>query len=209
MRSGEKIVVFDVETGGLNPARHPIIQFAALAMDHEWKELEALELKIQFDVSVADAQALEVNHYDPETWKRDAVTAPKARQMVSDFFRRHSTMAKVSKAGKPYKIAALCGHNARFDGEFLAAWFKAADQFCPAACYEALCTVEFGRWLSFGATTRPENHKLETLCSYYGIELTQAHDALSDVRATAALARHLYRQIDAARLEAKCKLSAV
>jgi DNA polymerase III epsilon subunit-like protein len=37
----------------------------------------------------------------------------------------------------------------------------------------------------------PSDYKLETLCKYFGITTEGAHDALTDVRMCAALARRL------------------
>ena len=39
----------------------------------EWKELGHFERKIQFDEAAASKEALEINHYDPEIWKKEAV----------------------------------------------------------------------------------------------------------------------------------------
>lgn len=192
--SGHRLVVFDVETGGLDPARHPIIQFAAVAVDvaADWKELEALELKLLFDENAAEKQALEVNHYDPDVWRREGVLQPLAYRRISDFLRRHATLRKVSaKSGKPYEVARLCGHNGRFDGDFLAATFKRAGLFLPAACFEVLDTLALARWVSMVSPPGPTDHKLGSLCAWMGIELLDAHDALADVRATCELARRL------------------
>lgn len=186
-----RLIVFDVETGGLDPNRHPVIQFAGIAVDDVWAELEALEVKVRFDESAADAEALAVNHYDRETWEREAVAQPIARGMIADFMRRHATLRKLSRSHKPYTVARLAAHNARFDAEFLAAWFKRTNEFLPGACYEALCTLDLARWVSFVRRSAPLDHKLGTLCALLGIEHGDAHDALADVRATVEVARRL------------------
>lgn len=187
----ERIVFFDVETGGLDPLRHPIIQFAAVVLDETWREVEALEMKIAFDISKAEPGALDVNHFDPDVWKRDAVHANGARDRVADLFRRNATFGKISTMGRPYTVARLAAHNAPFDCGFLTEWFKAAGMFCPAACYEPLDTLSLARWASLGVSQGPENHKLESLCRWLGIEHGGAHDALADVRATVEVARVL------------------
>ncbi len=193
MDLNERIVVFDVETGGLDPNRHPVIQFAAIACDGLWGEVESMELKIKFDPKTADPKALEVNHYNPEVWATEAVAESRALDWIAQFFRRHATVSKISAQKKPYTVARICAHNAPFDSGFLAAWFKRAGVFCPAACFEPLCTLNLARWLTLGAPNPPANHKLGTLCEWLGIDLPaeEAHDALADVRATVQLARML------------------
>lgn len=188
----ERIVFFDVETGGLDPQKHPVIQFAAVVVDGLLQELESLELKILFNPAQAEAEALAVNHYDAEVWAREGVRESLALLQIAELMRRNATVAKVSKKNRPYDVARLCAHNARFDSEFIAAWFKREGLFLPAACYESLCTLNLARWASLGSATAPADHKLGSLCAWLGIELgAGAHDALADVRATVEVARVL------------------
>jgi len=197
--SRQEICFFDVETGGLDSHRHPIIQFAAVAVAlDDWRELGSLEVKVSFDENRCDPEALKLNGYDPDVWTREALPAAAARLKISNFFREHSTVEKRSKAGKAYQVARLGGHNARFDADFLTAWFKRDGDFLPAAAFEALDTLDLGRWRTLLRGDAPKDHKLGTLCAYYGIELDQAHDALADVRATAQLARVLLSGLVAA-----------
>lgn len=192
MQRDERIVFFDLETGGLDPLRHPIIQIALLAVDGAWREVEAVEMKIHFYRAAADVEALKVNGWDPEVWKREAKASAAVQEMTARFFRRHATMEKTSARGMRYEVARLAGHNVeRFDCPFLVQWFKAAGAFCPAACFEPLDTVSLSRWASFVAPTQPKDHKLGSLCEWLGIEHADAHDALGDVRATVQVARAL------------------
>lgn len=179
----ERIVFFDLETGGLDPLRHPIIQLAAVAVDAKWNE------------STAEPEALAVNSFDAKVWEREAVGQLEAMERTADLFRRHATMQKISAKGRPYSVARLAAHNAPFDCGFLVQWFKSAGMFCPAACFEPLDTLSLARWASLGAKDGPENHELESLCQWLGIELDGAHDALADVRATVQVARVLTQRL--------------
>jgi len=42
------LIFLDLETGGLSPTRHPIIQIAAVAMNAAMEPVEEIELKVQF-----------------------------------------------------------------------------------------------------------------------------------------------------------------
>jgi len=189
----QRLVVLDLETSGLREGYHDVIQFAAVAVDEEWHELDAMELKLFFDLERADPRALEINGYDPEVWKREAVAPAIGRGRIADFLRKHATVSKISQRTKrSYTVARVCGHNAaNFDGPFLAAWFKRESQFLPAACFEALDTLALARWASFVGHCPPPDHKLGTVCEWLGVELVQAHRALDDVRATVEVARRL------------------
>lgn len=194
MKIGQRLVFFDLETGGLDPHRHPVTQFAAIAVDDEFSELDSLELKLQFDPKAADPEALKLNGYDPEVWRSDALRTVDALPRISAFLKKHATVDKVSqKSGKPYRVARLAGHNAaEFDARFLQALFKREGQFLPAE-YRALDTVQLAAWhFLVRLDVEPENLKLETLVGHLGIERSGvAHDALSDVRACVALARQI------------------
>lgn len=105
---------------------------------------------------------------------------------------RHATVQKLAKAtGRPYYLARVLAHNAEFDCRFTTAWFKRNKQFLSAGTFEPLCTLNLARWLTQLSPKPPENHKLGTLCEWFGVDLTGAHDALSDVRATVKLAQCL------------------
>jgi len=195
MKPADRIVFFDLETGGLDPLRHPIIQIAALAVDGAFREIDSLEMKLQFDHAKAEPEALAANIYDAGTWMTEAIPPGRAMSLLSSFFRTYATMEKTSPRGKTYTVARLAGHNVeRFDCPFLVSWYKTAGEFCPAACFEPLDTVSLARWASFIAPMQPKDHKLGSLCEWLGIEHIEAHDALADVRATVQVAKALSKR---------------
>ncbi|MDQ0826069.1 DNA polymerase III epsilon subunit-like protein [Arthrobacter sp. B2I5] len=76
--------------------------------------------------------------------------------------------------------AVIVAHNAIFEERFIAAEFARAGMATPPL--PALCSL----WLGQQTFDTP-NHKLGTLAQHAGIPLVDAHAALGDVRATAAL----------------------
>lgn len=192
--NGQRLVFFDLETGGLDPQRHPVTQFAAIAVDDQFNELGSIELKIDFDPKTADPEALKLNGYDAEIWRTTAIRADAALGKIADFLKRHATVEKTSqRSGRPYRVARLAGHNAaEFDARFLQALFKREGQFLPAE-YRALDTVQLAAWYYLHRPDAPENLKLETLVGHLGIQRDgDAHEALSDVRACVEVARRLW-----------------
>lgn len=215
-----KIVFFDVETGGLFCDRNPIIQFAAIAIDNSWKEIESLEMKIQFDEATADKEALEINHYDPDVWAKEAIHQDQALTRITQFFRRHATFQQTSRAGKPYYSAQLAGHNvSTFDIEFLLAFYRygqpgegpaaktdigrmergtldySRGPWCPAR-FLTIDTLSIATLWELLCNPQLENLKLSTLASHFGYELgEEAHDALADVRANIAVGRALFMEM--------------
>lgn len=185
------IVYFDLETGGLDRDKHPITQIAAVVVAADGAELETWQAKVQFDEREADPKALEINHYDPKVWAAEAIPTGVAEATLTALLKRHACLGMVSKAGKPYKVAQLAGHNAAtFDGPFLQAWYKRRGWYLPADP-RVLCTMQLAQWVGRAIGERPKSFKLVDCCELWAIPLEGAHDALADVRATAALARHL------------------
>lgn len=180
-------VYFDFETSGLLPS-NPNIQLAALAVNEQWEELETYEAKIQFDIAKADPEALKMNHFNTETWKELAIPVPLVVSTFSAFLKRHASIEMVSKrTGAPYSVARLAGHNAAtFDGPRLKDMY--ARDFLPAHP-QVLDTLQLALWYFLGAENKPDSLRLEKLCQWFEIELTNAHDALADVRGSVAIAK--------------------
>lgn len=189
-----RLVFFDLETGGLDWNRHPIIQIAAIAVDEQLNELGTFEAKVDFDLAAADADALAKNSYDREAWNRESLGASEACARFSGFLKRFADVRMVSqRTGNPYNVAQLVGHNAAsFDSPFLQAFFQKQGAFLPAS-YRVMCTLQRAIWYFHERPdiVPPTEFKLGTLCDALGIVLENAHDALADVRATVALYRCL------------------
>lgn len=188
-----KLVFFDVETGGLDPTKHAIIQIAAIAVDRDsFDEVERFEQKILFPESAAEPEALEVNSYDREVWKKEAVYADAAERAFSLFLKRHATRQCVSKRGNAYYTAEGVAHNSEFDMSFLRAWYSRRDAFMPMYP-SAFCTVQLAKWVYLKRTDAPENVRLETLAHHFGVWSPdeEYHDAMADVVATIAVAKRL------------------
>ena len=190
----EVLVFVDLEAAGLEHTR-PIIQIAAIAASSDALcERESIEIKIRFDTKKANPAALIKNSYSQELWDAEAIEPHEAAKRFAAFLRRHATFDMVSQAGRPYQLAQLAAHNANFDGPFLRAWYQRIGQFCPAR-YQVLCTLQRSLWWfdEHRLETPPKDFKLQTLCEYFEVPLSddEAHDAMADVRATLGLYKAL------------------
>lgn len=181
-------IFFDVETGGVDQ-HHPTIQLAAVIVeDASWREVASFERKIKFDESDADPAALKINHYDPAQWK-DAVSPDRCADDFARFAKPYLSITMKSKrTGADYQVGKLCGHNAlTFDLPRLRQMF--GPKFFPFS-YHVKDTLQRAMWFydEHPEIKRPESLKLATLCAGFGISIDGAHDALADVRMSAALA---------------------
>ena len=112
-------VVVDVETGGLDPKTHALLEvaFVLLAMDDagklHLKETISYHIK-PFRNAVLDESALEINKIDPYRALRFAIPEKQA------IYRIFSTLQKELAKTACYR-AVLVGHNAWFDLSFILA----------------------------------------------------------------------------------------
>ena len=188
-----KLVVFDVQTSGLEPEEHQILGFGALAVEiPSWAERDRIQLKVQLDgAKQADPESLRRSRYSPEGWQ-DAVRARDAVRSIATFLDVHATVAKTARSGRSYEVAQLCCHHAPFHVGFLRALFKEHERFLPTA-YEVLDTLALVHWarLALPAERQPVDFKLATLCAWLELPPPADADPLSRARATAALGQHL------------------
>ena len=208
-RSGSTIqdkhlVFFDLETGGINPNRHPIIQLAAIAVNSGLEPVEAFEAKVRFKDSQATKQSLRKNHYSRGVWAKEALSPEETAASFSEFLSRYPSHVATSSSGANYSVAQLVAHNAAFDGPFLQAWYARHDKFLPAR-FQVLCTLQRAQWYfsEHSNLKPPSNFKLATLCEHFRVPFhaASAHEALGDVTATFKL----YKAIHAAERARNCK----
>lgn len=193
----QRLIFIDLETGGGDPKRHPIIQIAAIAVDQQLEAIEAFEAKIQFNPKCASAYSLRKNHYHPGIWATQARESQIVAQEFASFLRRHASVPTLSSKGDRYKVAQLVAHNAAFDEPFLSTWYERLDQFLPAR-RQVLCTLQLSLWhFAISGDKAPANFQLATLCAYFGVPFhaAAAHEALADVSATAELFRALASRV--------------
>lgn len=180
------IIFFDLETGGLE-MHHPITQLAAVAYQ-DGAIIDQFEAKLRFDPAAANPEALKLNGYSESAWAAAQDPGLVARQFAK-WLEPHKSVFKLSsKTGKQYKVAQLGGYNAAaFDGPRIQKLFKDNGVFLPAD-YRILDVMQLVMWYFQAFNSQiPENLKLATVCQFFGIRLDNAHDALSDVLATAML----------------------
>jgi DNA polymerase III epsilon subunit-like protein len=183
MQTGSRAVVVDCETGGLDPAKHPITQIAAIAVNlGDWSILEKFEVKLAFDEELCDMEALAKTSYQKEVWEQQAMWPAQARNILAEFFRRHATLERISKKNpekpKPYKVARLVAHNAPFDCGFIQELFARSESFCPASTYEPLDTLALARWVcSLTNKPLPASNKLVSLAEWLGVDVQGIVDA--------------------------------
>lgn len=182
-----KILFFDTETTGTNPEIHEITQFAAL-IEIDGKIVEEINWRCQptrWDmIEIGALTTTGITLEQLKTFESPAVMYERILVLFQNF------VSKYDKA--PLKFWPA-GHNVGFDLDFLNAFFKqhgdAETKKWGITSYQnwrALDTRVIANFLAAAGKLPCADMKLGTLCSHYGIALN-AHDALSDIRATREL----------------------
>ncbi len=189
----ERLVFVDIELAAVG-RRRAILQIAAIAVSRSLVEQESFEAKIRLDESRFRPMSVRNRHFDLVQWRQEA-RSPKA--VACDFARfltRHASAVLPGADGRPLIVAQLVAHNAEFDGVFLRDWFERLGLFFPAS-YRIFCTLHRAMWYFHEdrAMMPPRDFKLGTLCRHFGVPFNdyEAHDALTDVRATVELYRRM------------------
>ena len=174
----QRFAVVDVETSGLSPRRHRILQIAVVlvtgdgAVVDEWSSLVRPSW---WRVGPRHIHGLTV---------RRVRRAPRFRDVAAELVSRLDG-------------AVVVGHNVAFDWAFVTAALQRSGG--PGRSEPLrLCTLELSRALD---PERTASHRLVDVCQRHGVTLDRAHDALADARATAQLLPRLLAASGASTLE--------
>lgn len=189
------LIFLDIETGGIDPAIHPIIQLGAVAYDVEADETKRqYEAKLMFDRADCDDEALEKNSFDATLWHEWGVPFSVGLQGLADFMKPYCCVQKTSKRGNAYAVCQVVAHNAKFEADFVIPAFQAMNIFLPAD-YRFLCTMQYALWkYRWGdAGPEPPSYQLSDLHQHIFGEPADEHDALEDAMACCRVYRELIK----------------
>ncbi len=181
-------IAIDVETGGTDPRRHPLLEIAMVIIGME--EDGSLEVRetvafpvSPFDGAELDASALAINGIDPTDNSRGARDELEVLSELFSIVRRALRTERCSRA-------VLVGHNAHFDHKFmLAAVERAGVKRNPFHPFSVFDTATLGG-LAVGQTV------LARACAALNLAFDEraAHSADYDAQRSATLFCHIANQ---------------
>lgn len=106
-----KIVFLDIETTGLDPRRHQILEVAMIVRGTEFPDDKTINFSLPIIESLASPKALEVNRYHE---RRDQLRKDRLHPILAE------NVLRDALAG-----AVVVGNNPQFDLRFIEQWFAA------------------------------------------------------------------------------------
>jgi len=158
------IIVFDVESTGVNTTEDEIIQIAAIKLDSEGNVTETFERFLKNNKSVKDSE--KVHGFSDEFLSENG----ESKEVVLKDFLEFS------------KGAVIVGHNVQFDIDILSSELS-RNSLESANFLDTFDTLDIYRRFHPNLS----NHKLETLSNEFGTKNKPTHNALDDILSTAEL----------------------
>lgn len=197
--NGHQIAAIDVETSGLDPYWHEILQIAVLPLDSNLRPRTDiipfnLDLKPEFPHRI-EKEAIKVNKLDIQRICLRGHDQDKAIDMFEDW---------VSRLGLPYtpsgerKRIIPLAHNYCFDKPFIQRWLG-VKRYSSIFDSRYRDTMSLSVFLNDRAAMHAEKvpyskNNLSWLCTKLNVPLERAHDAMQDCAATAEVYRKLLQQ---------------
>ena len=174
------VAIIDIETGGFSISKNGVCEIAVMAFTPTFEVLEEYQSYIK--PYQRELGSDELVSYKEDSMAVNGITMDQLENgndvdcVIIEFF----------QFLERNKVSTIIAHNKAFDIprlNYLGKRFAAMD----LDHLEQLCTLELSKCHAHGLA----NHKLETMCKYFGIVNEQAHSALGDVKATFELYKKL------------------
>ncbi|MGO8994722.1 MAG: exonuclease domain-containing protein [Polyangiaceae bacterium] len=177
--ASRRLLFVDVETTGLDPVRHEIIELAAVRVHPQLLFIErelVTRVRPQFPERCS-METASINGFDPQKWDHEPD--------IYDALKRFAPLAEG---------CILAGHNVGFDKAFLAAGYRRAGLEEPKMDHHTIDTATLAWPLAVAGAL--ESLSLGPVCDLLGIRNEGAHSARRDV----ARAMEVYRRLMALRM---------
>ena len=202
MNKTKNYIVFDFETGGVDPRKNAACEIACIIVDGttlEFKGSYQSLIKPFSEELTYEPGAIKVTGITKEMCESQGKPIIQVVDELCEFF-----LKAVTHKGPKY-LPILVGHNVLFDIGFLSQIFlfckkdlskyiSSTKDIYGTPSFSSIDTME-DTARTYGHDLQLLNWKLETICNFVGIELNDAHRAMNDTLSTAELFRFFTRKM--------------
>lgn len=194
--NGHQICAIDVETSGLDPYWHEILQICILPLDSDLKPRRDvtpfyIDMAPEFPHRISE-EALKVNRLNINRILMRGINQDKAKDLLEDW---------INKLGLPYTPSGFrkriipLAHNYNFDKPFIQRWLG-IETYSDYFDSRVRDTMGISLFLNDAADMHAEKvpyskNTLSWLASKLDVTIERAHDAMQDCIATAEVYRKL------------------
>lgn len=185
-KQNKKVLFFDVETTGVKAEVNGVFEIG-FVIEIAGKVVDEAKFNVQpFKGQIIEKEALDISGMTLEKLKTFPLPGA-VHKGITGIWNKH--VDRFDKSDKFYPA----GYNVRFDLDFMSEFFgRNGDKYFGSYVnWKRIDPLPVLYWLDFKGAISLENYKLETVCEYFGIKI-DAHDALSDIKAT----RELIEKVD-------------
>lgn len=171
-----RFILFDTETGGLDPKSHSLLTAHFKLLNDKFKPLKELSLStLPFDDTYRVTPfALRVNRIDLANHSVSSIPPEQAGTLLLDFIRKESWLGE----NKLIPVA----HNITFDLNFIYEHLIPKSEWEKYVSYHSIDTASIANFLKMtGILPANQSVSLGKLAAHYGIKTDGAHDAKVDV----------------------------
>jgi DNA polymerase-3 subunit epsilon len=184
----ERLVVLDMEMGGLDPCRHSVLSLGAVIW-HDRHITDSFEVFVRETEIVTEPAAMEVNKIDLQWLQEHGCRPAEAVRRFHDFLAQHfGTLPSQEKI-------ILAGHNLHVDLGFLRRLYGSAGlSHEPYFSHRVLDTAGVLRFLYLAGRLPVASASLGDALKHFGIESASSvrHTAIGDATLTAQLLNKLF-----------------
>jgi len=197
--NGDQCVAFDIETTGLDPFYHEIVQIAAVPLTSNF------EIRKDYPPFLADIAPENPERADPKALARSGLTLTELTNKGYDTFKAMELFVEwtdklgltYTKHGNRKRIIPL-GHNIMFDLAFIRQWITPETYeliFSAFVRDTMLCALHISD--CFGSKNEEPpygRYGLNNLCAVTGVPYVRAHSAMGDACMAAAVYKEMCKR---------------